>query len=580
MVFEDIGMSNDNSENFDGEVDDHGWENLVSTAQHELASCWITPIGSEMKNETRPFPCGGHIRSYFSHKDVGDFTHVARTSWGIVGIPSEFRIQWMIDREITDEHGQQLQIVKDSVKSQIILCRSEVLPSCHAMVPQQNNFIENCTIPVVNAKTDFESLTTNQDIRPKIDNIDIPPYLSTAFIPNNLKTKTDAEYHEVFFDESMNLKIPISGIFSVVMHTKYQLATNVGPNIKLFQVSLCTSTLSPLLSTVPYLILLENPFLIHFISLLHFFCFPIKKIPKVDSSTALDSNVMIFTEPVKFVSVSTPSLIVGCLSSSINVVCLLLLLWGLFHFRKKNIMKISQVSFLYAFVILGIISVSSFIYPAYDDTFCKIMKVNITSLTGMYAILIGRLWRINHVLSPLLPHQVYKTEKEAKEAVKIPWIFCFFKMITDWENYFGYGNTESNQNIKQNFRRRLPSYLLARLIFLLTLPSAIVSLYSIFAYAKIEYDYVDGSTTGHKICSGVTSAPTAFLIFYYLSIQLVTVGVAYLTNGLPDRINETQLILTASWTTLTFVIICSVIVLIGLSPTNSVSPDIDVSSCV
>lgn len=530
MVSEEIGMPIATNEKFDGEVDDHGWENLLSTAQHKKASCWISPVGSEMKNETHPFPCGDHIRSRFSHKDVGNFKDISRTSWGIVGIPSEFHIQWMIDREIMDERGEQLQIVKNSVKSQIILCRSEVIPSCHAMVPEKMGFIKNSSIPVLDPKVKYDPLATEKNIWPDIDNIDLPPYLSTAFIPNNLKTRTDAKYHEVYFDESMNINVPISGIFSVVMHTQYQVAANIGANVKLFQ---------------------------------------------VDTSTSLESNVMIFTEPVKYLSVSTPSLIVGCSLSSILIICLLLLLCALVHFRKKNIMKISQVSFLYVFVIFGIIALGTFVYPTYDDFHCKIMKVNVVALTGMYSILIGRLWRINHVLSPLLPQLLHKSGRETKEPLKNNLIFRFFKMITDWESYFGYDKTKSNQNTKKNIRRRLPSYLLVRLIFVLTLPVVIVTIYSFFTIAKIDYQYIEGSTAGRKICGGVNSFPTAFALFYYFIIQLTTVVVAYLTNGLPDRINETQLILTASWTTLSFVVVGSIILLIGLTPSTSFGPDID-----
>jgi hypothetical protein len=261
--------------------------------------------------------------------------------------------------------------------------------------------------------------------------------------------------------------------------------------------------------------------------------------------------IVIHDEPLEVSSVAFTAVIVF---SSAASALILFLLCQTFSNRNAQVFELTQGKFLMAMQVCALAATCSLALYKPDDPFCKLSAAFIYLPTHMvYAILLGRMWRVRAIISPLL---LLTLEKKEHWTPK----------IVNWVNRFTACTGRHNQQQKK-IRMKITEYQLARVILLLIMPQLVVQILILVVHydnkvVLIDIAY-DGLVDGIYVCEyGAFYQSTLHIIAIsligveFLMLMLLTYG----SKDLPSLFNETKKVWSILHFTFVFVVSGSLLI--------------------
>ena len=267
-------------------------------------------------------------------------------------------------------------------------------------------------------------------------------------------------------------------------------------------------------------------------------------VQRYDMANALeeDQRLLNYQDPIVVLSVPLGVRVFSYLAIGASTLALLFLLYQVYLHRKSQILQLSQAYFLIVYLIAAVIaSASSWLLLPENDAFCQMSHpIILTNLHLMSSIALGRLWRINSLVSPLL----------TKGRMPPPKLHVFHGAIT---RFF---------SRKQSIRRTMNDRQLLIFILILTLPQVILQILgAVIQPFEHGIDLNEDESRGREYCRTDASAEKSLHLYgfiYFSIIVLSLVMQAYRSRNLPSLLNETRIIFDST-------LISVVLLVLGLS---------------
>ena len=280
---------------------------------------------------------------------------------------------------------------------------------------------------------------------------------------------------------------------------------------------------------------------------------------RYDVANALDMNLINYQEQAEILSVTTGAKIAAIIMIALACASIGFLLFQTIKHRKNNIMRVSQGNFLIVFLVAGIwATVSAVFFNPKNNGFCNsVYPMVLVPLQLMFSITIGRLWRIQAVISPLLKK---KMNSEPGFGKGLEWIVGRFMSLI--------GRDGSQRRI----RRTVSGSQLGQVIALFTLPQVIMQVVGYLLDPDQQVvEFNDDESTGRMVCESRLEPWTSFRmysVFLLLILFFILLLVSYRCRDLPSLLNETTTICTSTIESLIAMAVAFAI-LITDSPTTS-----------
>lgn len=279
----------------------------------------------------------------------------------------------------------------------------------------------------------------------------------------------------------------------------------------------------------------------------------------VANALSLEQNERLVTyqEPPKILEVSKPVRIISYVVVSIATSVILYLLFQLIRHYKSQVLQISQAPFLVVFLGAALLAnVSSLLFDPRNDWMCLLAyPVVFSSLQLLFAVTLGRLWRINAVVSPLLRNRLQRAT--SKRGV----------------HNFSQACCPSRRT---NIRQEINKTKVAIVIALCTLPQIFLQILSIVLQpSEKSVDFDADKSTGRCVCDDGVAAKESIQIYSALVLFLlilVLLAMARVARQLPSLLNESSIIFDLTGTSALLVILGVGVIAITDDPT--VSPDV------
>jgi len=279
---------------------------------------------------------------------------------------------------------------------------------------------------------------------------------------------------------------------------------------------------------------------------------------RYDVANAAAERVVKFEEPAEVSDVAQGVEIAVYIFMGISCLAILFLLGETFRHRKNQIMKLSQGNFLIALLVAALIATACvpLMNPTISDFVCTIYPPLIAiPLQLIYAIIIGRVWRTQQVLSPLL-QEFYVTPISVAFNRMIGFLAC----------------AKQTNSLKATVTNRQ----LSTVVFILTLPQVILQVLALsFQRSRIEIVFTEDATIGRQECR--TDAPkflslVDFGFYFILIMNALLMVVAQASKRLPSLFNELRMISDMSFTNFVVLLIGVTILIVTNTPTSP--PDV------
>ena len=236
--------------------------------------------------------------------------------------------------------------------------------------------------------------------------------------------------------------------------------------------------------------------------------------------------------------------------------------------RNNNIIRVSQGRFLIAFELAGLwASASAVLLEPKNDVYCNLYNPMIfVPLQLLFSITIGRLWRIQAVISPLLIRKLHQERSFANRFGNV------MSDVTSCSCMKWGGRNDS----RSSPRRTVTSHQLARVVALFTLPQVILQVVGgILNPDAVTIDFNENESVGRQICESRVDPWQDFRtysVILLLLLFIVLLAVSYACRQLPSLLNETSSISNSTIESLIALIIGFAVIAITDAPTTS--PDI------
>ena len=253
---------------------------------------------------------------------------------------------------------------------------------------------------------------------------------------------------------------------------------------------------------------------------------------------------------------------IGVLSLSATALFLVGILFAcvLYNIRAQ-VFELTQGKFILAMQVCGMLACCSLVLldPKEGTNYCQLQQpLIILPLHVMYAIVLGRMWRIRAVISPLLLLTLEKKEHWTTKIVNS------LRSFTDNGALCGYFETDYEERHnkgpkggkKKKIRRTITDLHLARVIFLFALPQIVMqilmlALHDNKAYIAYPEDFPNGIwTCEYSFYNSALEAIAVALVG--LSFVFIVI-LARASKDLPSLFNETQAILDIAWMSIAIV---------------------------
>jgi len=268
---------------------------------------------------------------------------------------------------------------------------------------------------------------------------------------------------------------------------------------------------------------------------------------RYDMANALvdDGRLLSYQAPAEILHVSTGVLVVSYVAMAL-VACVIsfLLVQTAIH-RHHQVLKLTQGCFLMVFLLAALVAtLSAFTLNPRNSVYCRVsLPLVMCSLQLLFAVTVGRLWRINAVISPLLRKTLRHQDGWIERGVR--WV----------RRRVSGGAGEGQQHANKNLRNRVTNGQLAMVIAVFTAPQVILQvLGAILQPAYRADDLNQDRSKGRAECSCGLEKPWqaftfwGYIVFFLLVLTLLCM--AHATSQLPSLFNETSVIFNTTLTTM------------------------------
>ena len=330
---------------------------------------------------------------------------------------------------------------------------------------------------------------------------------------------------------------------------------------------------------------------------------------RYDMANALEQRVLSYQDPATILKVPNGIRYLSYCAIAIVASVILFLFHQTYKHVNHQVLQLTQGYFLLLFLWAALVAtVSSFLVEPKNDAYCQAENfILLIHMQLMYAIIVGRLWRIHSVISPLLVQTLKR--REGSGGVMLlrmrRWLGLRGTSATNdgaesanasslssssssgplrrgssrWSKYMGSTSAQdmrrrsSSLNRPKQLRKQVTAWQLSIVIAVFTLPQVVLQILSL-ALQPMErtLDMNEDESKGRVICSDDVSLGASLNFYGYLCfccLILVLLFMAYSTRSLPSLFNETRVIFDLTVTTMALLIVGMVIIIATDSPTTS-----------
>lgn len=273
-------------------------------------------------------------------------------------------------------------------------------------------------------------------------------------------------------------------------------------------------------------------------------------------SNALEQILEFRNEPL-ILTTSNRALITSYVFIGLAGTVMLFLMFQLFIHRKDQVITLSQGKFLLGMCFFGLIAmVGSINFNPKNDLYCNLMgPLLLVPLHIFYSIILGRLWRINAIISPLLLLTLEREDTWSRKCVE--WLS---KMTTCRDH--------------RQLRRTVTDAQLARVILLWASPQIILQVCNwLLNPDQAVIVFTEDLTKGSVVCSGIqNNGVPEVLSGVLLVIQFVAIWrFARQSQDLPSLFNEAAVIFNVTLVSVIILAVATIVVIMTSGPSTSPS---------
>lgn len=289
------------------------------------------------------------------------------------------------------------------------------------------------------------------------------------------------------------------------------------------------------------------------------------------------SRILMYQAPPVIMEIPTGILYFSYVATAIGAGVIAFLLFHTVKHRHHQVLQLCQGNFLMVFLGAAFIATSlSFLLKPVNDVWCQVSTPIIQcNLTLFYAVTVGRLWRINAVISPLLMQTMRQQEGFSQRMMTY---------VRKWSVWIRRGDKRQggcSQRLRnrlrqvsvrmsgglgqQKFRKQITPMQLAAVVAIFTIPQVILQVLAVILQPRYFVITAEGfpvCTNGLKLWRQINfHATNAFML-----LILILLFMAHATRNLPSLFNETSVIFNSTLASLVILVLGTVILIVSPSP--------------
>ena len=303
---------------------------------------------------------------------------------------------------------------------------------------------------------------------------------------------------------------------------------------------------------------------------------------KYDVSNALNTRLVTYQDPMQILTVTSTMQTVAAVLIALSVAVLVYILYQTVRLRTTRVMQLSQVPFLVMSRVAAIMAtLCTFLFNPKTDMYCRLRDpLILIPLQLIYAIMIGRLWRISVVISPLLTMESSNDKKQWSSVASRVLFDCLTRVSKLGDNISCRRNRNNAKTQHSSFRGSLRSTVtnlqLGKVVVLFLIPQIVIQILALVLQpAEIALSYNNNLSVGRMTCSPQDTNSTSLSMwgwYVLLLFFLLILFLAYESRTLPSLFNETPEIYNSVLTSI--IVIAVGLATIRLSDSPTTSPDV------
>ena len=278
---------------------------------------------------------------------------------------------------------------------------------------------------------------------------------------------------------------------------------------------------------------------------------------RYDMANALEERLVFYKDPPVILVVSDGVRIFSYVAIAIVASIITFLLFQTILHRRHQVLRLTQGSFLIVFLLAALVAtISAFTLNPVNSMYCRVsLPLVMTSIQIMYAVTVGRLWRINAVISPLL----VKTMRQQEG--------CMPRIVRCFRRVSSFGDQP------KTLRTTVTNRQLAMVVAFFSIPQFVIQMLGTFLQPQfLDVELNDDLSKGSVVCSCGIPHGNTFVTWGYVAFVLLVVFLlcmAQATHGLPSLFNETSVIFNSTLASLVLLVLGAGIQAVTNSPTTT-----------
>ena len=299
---------------------------------------------------------------------------------------------------------------------------------------------------------------------------------------------------------------------------------------------------------------------------------------KYDVANALSTRLITYQNPPTILTVTKGMQIVVAILIAISSAILFGVLFQTVKYRGHSALRLSQVPFLIVFLMAAIVAtICTFLFNPKSDMHCQLRApLVLIPLQIMYAITIGRLWRINQVISPLLMIKADIGKKNSCSSTAKRKIFAALTSISYATHVCRRDGKRGSISTPGTVRCKVTDLQLSIIVLVFTLPQIVLQILNLVLQpSRMVVEYNVDESIGKATCDAPSRSATSFDMWgWYILILLfvLILFLAYQCRSLPSLFNESNEIYNSILISILAIAIGLATVRLSDSPTTS--PDV------
>lgn len=266
-----------------------------------------------------------------------------------------------------------------------------------------------------------------------------------------------------------------------------------------------------------------------------------------------------YQDPPDIMTTSSTVRIVSYVCVGIACAIILYLLTQTVLHYKSQVLQISQAPFLLVFLLSALMATaSSVLFDSRSDLWCNLAELFVfIPLQIMFAVTLGRLWRIHAVVSPLLRNRLQRASSKKG----------FFDKM---------GFTTMCPSRQTNIRREVRSSAVVLIVILCTIPQVVLQALALALQPLYKsVDFNEDESVGRCTCDNNVEQKQSLHLYSLctlFALVLVLLVMAHVARQLPSLLNESAVIYDSTVSSILLIILGTGILAVTDAPTTS--PDV------